>query len=210
VCADPFESPLPAAFYDRDTVEVARDLLGRVLWHRSEDGDAAGTIVETEAYGPDDPASHAFRGPTPRNAAMFGPPGHAYVYRIYGIHWCVNAVTAPVGVGEAVLIRALEPTIGHELMRRRRPVAASYTLCAGPSRLCQALGITGALDASSLVEGPLRIVGQPDRPIEVVAVPRIGVSRAAEWPARFCVVGSRCLSRPARVPREASCSGMPC
>ncbi len=189
-------SPLPAAFYERDTLAVARDLLGRMVVHRTPDGDIGGMIVETEAYGPDDPANHAYRGPSPRNRSMFGPPGRAYVYRIYGVHWCLNAVTGPPGTGEAVLIRALEPRLGVDAMERRRGTAEVRLLCGGPGRLCQALGIDGALDGADLADSPLVIAGEPPSGLVAVAAVRIGITRAADRPWRFVVSGSPFVSRP--------------
>jgi DNA-3-methyladenine glycosylase len=158
----------------------------------------AGRIVEVEAYtGPDDPAAHSFGNrKTARNAAMFGPPGCAYVYRSYGMHWCVNVVTERRGYPTAVLIRALEPLQGIEDMRIRRGVVRERLLCAGPGRLCQALAITGEHDGVPLQRGPLRVLrAEPEQALEIGVGGRIGVSRAQDWPLRFCVVGSRWLSR---------------
>jgi DNA-3-methyladenine glycosylase len=157
----------------------------------------AAVIVETEAYGgPNDPASHAAttRGRTERNRAMFGPPGHAYVYRSYGVHWCMNVVTGPEGVPQAVLIRGVEPLEGEELMERRR--SGVRPLGAGPGRLCDALAITGALDGHDLRQQPLVLSTGWSVPGEAVGVsPRVGVSRAANWPYRFYVRGSDGVSR---------------
>ncbi len=197
---------LPPSFYERDTQRVARELLGSVLVSRVGGVWTAGRIVETEAYvGPHDPASHAAEriGRTARNAAMFGPPGRAYVYRIYGLHWCLNAVTGPEGQGTAVLIRALEPLEGLEVMAERRATGSRsgaapppLALASGPARLAQALGITGELDTHPLDAPPLWIeAGAPVPPDAVAAGPRIGVTRAADWPLRFVVRGSRWLSR---------------
>lgn len=187
--------PLPRSFYERPATAVAADLLGHVLVHAAPDGMGAGVVVEAEAYGADDPASHAFGGPTPRNAAMFGRAGRAYVYRSYGVHWCMNVVTGNEGVGEAVLLRALEPIAGLEAMRRRRPGALDRDLCRGPGRLTAALGITGALDRCELTEGGVWICGAHVRTGEVLARPRIGVTRGADRLWRFCLSGSRLLSR---------------
>lgn len=187
--------PLPHTFYDRDTVVVARELLGRTLVRRTPQGVLAGVIVETEAYGPDDLANHAARGKTARNATMFGPPGFAYVYRIYGMHWCLNAVTRGEGFGEAVLLRALEPVAGIEAMRRSRGVEEARLLCAGPGRLCAALGITGALDGADLTGPDLCITGEQPTGLEVVTTTRVGITQAADLPWRFYVAGSRFVSR---------------
>ena len=179
-----------AALFTRPVLDLARDLLGMTLLL---DG-VGGVIVETEAYGRDDPASHSANGPTPRNRAMFGPPGRAYVYRSYGIHWCFNVV----GGGEpgcAVLVRALEPTLGLDAMRARRGLDDPRRLCAGPGRLCQALGLDASHDGRALDAAPLALLPRHGTPT-IVAGPRIGISRAADLPWRFGVAGSRFLSRP--------------
>jgi len=154
-----------------------------------------GTIVETEAYDAEDPASHAFRGPTPRNGVMFGPVGRAYVYRSYGIHWCLNLVCGPQP-GAAVLIRALAPTVGLALMAERRGLSAPRLLCSGPGRLCQALGITVAQNGLSVTEAPFELLAPAARPVEVLVGPRIGLTKGAETPWRFGVKGSPHLSKP--------------
>ena len=184
------------AFYNRAVVEVARDLVGCVLSH---DG-TAGVIVETEAYHQSEPACHAFVGLTPRTRTLFGEPGRAYVYRSYGIHACLNAVSEPVGVGAAVLIRALEPVAGIEEMRRRRGVERLESLCSGPGKLTQALAIELADDGVDLFAGRLRISPRPRawRSMQVAADRRIGITKAVELPWRFCGAGSRFLSRPVR------------
>jgi DNA-3-methyladenine glycosylase len=193
---DPLElPPVPSDLYEQETLVVARELLGCVLVSRRGDELAAGRIVETEAYLRDDPASHSFRGQTARNRVMFGPPGHAYVYFTYGAHWCLNAVTAPEGVGEAVLIRALEPLAGIELMRRRRGVEEPRLLASGPGRLTQALGITGELNGVSLASGALAILGPAAQPVEIVEGPRVGIRQAVEHAWRFFEAGSRFVSR---------------
>ncbi|MBL8861336.1 MAG: DNA-3-methyladenine glycosylase [Planctomycetes bacterium] len=178
------------------TPELARALLGAVLVHETEEGLAAGRIVETEAYlASGDAASHSRSGPTARNASMFGPPGRAYVYLSYGVHCCFNVVSAARGVGEAVLVRALEPLAGLDLMRARRGHGASRSLCAGPGRLCQALAIGLAHDGADLTRGRLRL-WLPRGPVSAIAVtPRVGVSRDAHLPLRFLLAGSAFASR---------------
>jgi len=192
-------SALPASFYARPTSEVARRLLGQVLISEVRGRRVAGRVVETEAYiGPEDPACHGYGARrTRRNERLFGPPGTAYVYFTYGMHWCLNAVTEAEGFPAAVLIRALEPLEGLETMRRRRGGVSDPRLCSGPARLCEALGVTGRLDGVSLQRGPLRIVrGPATRRFAVVVTPRIGISRAAEWPLRFVIEGSPWVSAP--------------
>jgi DNA-3-methyladenine glycosylase len=199
-------APLPRAFYERHPVVVARDVLGRVLVHDGADGRCAGRIVEVEAYrGALDPASHAFRGRTARNATMFGPAGHAYLYFIYGVHWCLNLVTEGEGRASAVLVRALEPLAGIERMRARRGVAEDRRLACGPGNLAAALGLARAHDGTDLTRGPLWVSDRPpDRAGRRVAVgPRIGITRAAGRPWRLWLAGHPCVSaertaRPAR------------
>ncbi len=171
-------------------LDLARALVGATLLL---DG-VGGTIVETEAYGRRDPASHSVNGPTPRNRAMFGPPGRAYVYRSYGIHWCFNVVGGEEP-GCAVLVRALEPTQGLDAMRSRRGLDDPRRLCAGPGRLCQALGLDAAHDGLPLDAPPFALLPRTEAP-PLVAGPRIGISRAADLPWRFGLAGSRFLSRP--------------
>ncbi|OGU04907.1 MAG: hypothetical protein A2W29_13050 [Gemmatimonadetes bacterium RBG_16_66_8] len=198
----PRRRPLPARFFARDTEEVAHDLIGCVLETRTGGTRTAGRIVEVEAYvGPDDPAAHGYGWRrTARNDALYGPPGTCYVYFIYGAHWCANAVTERDGFPSAVLIRSLEPLVGVTVMRRRRRVRALERLCAGPGRLCQALGIDGRLNGAGLSGPRILILPGPVRAERIAASPRIGVSRAADWPLRFYVEGSRWLSRaPGRV-----------
>jgi DNA-3-methyladenine glycosylase len=173
--------------------EVASELLGVTLLVEG----VGGTIVEVEAYDHEDPAAHGYRGRTPRNASMFGPPGHAYVYRSYGIHWCLNLVCEQEGSASAVLVRALEPTSGLEEMRQRRGVTDDRLLCAGPGRLCQALGVTREHDGLPLDRSPFELLPRREEP-EVVAGPRIGITLAADRPWRYGVEGSRFLSRPFR------------
>jgi DNA-3-methyladenine glycosylase len=179
------------SFFSRSVHEVAPELIGATLL---VDG-VGGVVVEVEAYDAEDPASHGYGGRTLRNEAMFGSPGHAYVYRSYGIHWCLNLVCEPEGRASAVLVRALEPTEGLEAMRARRGVDAPRLLCSGPGRLCQALGVTRAYDGLPLDEPPFRIVPRAAEP-QILAVPRIGITRAAALPWRYVAAGSRFLSRP--------------
>ena len=184
---------LPASFYDRPVLDVALDLIGCVVSHAG----CAGLIVETEAYHDSEPACHAFGGLTPRTRVLFGAPGLAYVYRSYGIHALLNAVCEPEGVGAAVLIRALEPLEGVEMMRERRGLTAVERLSSGPGKLTQALGIGLDLNGSDLSRGPIVISGPPaSSEVRQVAVTRrIGITKAEELPWRFCVAGSRFVSR---------------
>ena len=185
---------LPASFYGRPVVDVARDLVGCVVRF----GDAAGVIVETEAYHDSEAACHAHVGLTPRTHILFGPPGRAYVYRSYGIHALLNAVCEDEGTGAAVLIRALEPLQGLELMRARRRLERVEDLCSGPGKLTQALGIELDLNGSDLATGPISIEPPAPgwEPVEPAVGVRIGITKAAELPWRFCVPGSRSVSRP--------------
>ena len=182
------------AFYDRPVVDVAQDLLGRVVVHEG----CAGLIVETEAYHESEPACHAYVGVTNRTQTLFQPPGRAYVYRSYGIHALLNAVCEAEGVGAAVLIRALEPLDGLEAMRERRGLERPQDLCSGPGKLTQALGIELAHNGTDLRRGPVRILAGegPAGPGDIVTGTRIGITKAAELPWRFCAVGSRSVSRP--------------
>ncbi len=186
---------LPRDFYARPTAEVARDLLGKVLVH----GPTAGRIVETEAYlGLEDRAAHASRGLTERTRVLFGPPGHAYVYFIYGMYECLNLVAEPDGTPGCVLIRALEPLCGLARMRRRRPAARRpEELTSGPARLTQAMGITRAHYGADVTRGPLLVVRRLDRepPFQVEVTPRVGIRHCADWPLRFVIAGHSCLSR---------------
>ncbi len=205
---------LPSDFYARPVLEVARELIGCVVEHRPAGGGeplTSGVIVETEAYHDSEPACHAFVGLTPRTRILFGPPGRAYVYRSYGIHALLNAVCEPEGVGAAVLIRALQPLAGIEAMRARRsPLGAGggtamrdEELCSGPGKLTQALGIELSENGVDLARGPVRIlpreadrseIGQHEP--EIIAGPRIGITKAVELPWRFCVADNRNVSRP--------------
>lgn len=173
--------------------EVAPELIGATLLF----GGSGGTIVEVEAYDQDDPASHSFRGRTTRTASMFGPPGHAYVYRSYGVHWCLNLVCAENGRAEAALVRALEPTLGLGEMRARRGVTAPRALCSGPGKLCQALGITREHDGLPLDVPPFELYAR-DAVLPLAVGPRIGITRAADRPWRYGLAGSPFLSRSFR------------
>lgn len=189
---------LPESFYARETEIVARELLGAILVCRGEDGVTSGRIVETEAYlGEHDLACHASVGRTTRTAPLYGDPGTAYVYFIYGVHWCFNAVTRAPGLPSAVLVRAVEPIGGLELMRiRRRKVPHLVDLTNGPGKVCQAMGITGAHNRLSLQRPPLQIHrGDPVPDHDVEITPRIGITRCADWPLRWVVAGNPYLSR---------------
>jgi DNA-3-methyladenine glycosylase len=180
-------------FFARSVHEVAPQLVGATLLVNG----SGGTIVEVEAYDHEDPAAHGFRGRTERNASMFGPPGHAYVYRSYGIHWCLNLVCEEEGVASAVLVRALEPTAGLGEMRARRRLDNPRLLCSGPGRLCQALGVTREHDGLALDLPPFELharAGEED----VVSGPRVGIALAADRPWRYGLAGSKFLSRPLR------------
>ena len=178
------------AFYDRGVVEVARELVGCILRH----GETAGVIVETEAYHELEPACHAYVGLTPRTRILFGPPARAYVYRSYGIHALFNAVCQAEGVGAAVLIRALEPVDGLDVMRERRGLQSAEDLCSGPGKLTQALDIELADNDSDLLTGPITI--EPGESPALVAGPRIGITKATALPWRFSAAGSRFVSAP--------------
>jgi DNA-3-methyladenine glycosylase len=186
--------PRDAGFYRRSVHEVARDLVGCVIRH----GDTAGRVVEVESYHQEEPACHAYAGLTERTRVLFGPPGNAYVYRSYGIHALLNAVCEPEGEGAAVLIRALEPLDGIDEMRARRGLRRAEDLCSGPGKLTQALGIGLELNATDLERGPIRIEPAPPgwEGVEPVVGTRIGITKAAELPWRFCAPGSRSVSRP--------------
>ena len=189
-----YPGPLKPSFYDRPVVEVARELVGCLVSHH----ECSGVIVETEAYHQSEPACHAFVGLTPRTSILFGAPGRAYVYRSYGIHALLNAVAEPRGVGAAVLIRALAPVDGIDLMRRRRGLDRLERLCSGPGKLTQALGISLRDNGSDLASGPVMISARPPawRAVEIAASTRIGTTKAPELPWRFCAAGSRFASRP--------------
>jgi DNA-3-methyladenine glycosylase len=180
-------------FFARSVHDVAPGLIGVTLL---VDG-VGGTIVEVEAYDHEDPAAHGYGGRTPRNASMFGPPGHAYVYRSYGIHWCLNLVCEEEGVASAVLLRALEPTHGIEAMMERRGVDDERLLASGPGRLCQALAVTRDHDGLALDQPPFELLARTREP-ELAIGPRIGITKAAERPWRYALAGSRFVSRPVR------------
>ncbi len=188
---------LPRRFFARDPVVLARDLLGRVLFYRTAEGLLAGRIVETEAYtGEADAASHAFRGRTARNAVMFGPAGHAYVYFTYGMHYCLNVTANVPGIAGAVLLRALEPLAGVEIMQARSDRGPEPRLLSGPGKIGRAFGLTLADNGRDFTRGPLGLAaGSPLPDPEVARSPRIGISRAVQLPYRFTVVGSRSLSK---------------
>ena len=182
---------LSLTFFSHSVNKVARQLIGTTLLFKG----VGGRIVEVEAYHHTDPAAHSFRGPTSRNAVMFGPPGYAYVYRSYGIHWCLNFVCEPEGSASAVLIRAIEPQTGLAAMRRRRGLADERLLCAGPGRLCEALGITHAHNGLALDAPPFELFARTGR-TEIVTGPRIGITKAVDKPWRYGLKGSRFLSKP--------------
>jgi DNA-3-methyladenine glycosylase len=183
--------PLKRAFFARSVHEIAPELIGATLLVNG----VGGVIVELEAYHHTDPAAHSFRGPTARNMVMFGPPGFAYVYRSYGIHWCVNFVCEKEGSASAVLIRALQPTHGISAMRRRRGLHDERSLCSGPGKLCEALGITEAHNGLVLDEPPLALHAPAQKP-DIATGVRIGITKAAELPWRYGLQGSKFLSKP--------------
>lgn len=183
--------PLTRRFFGRSVHEVAPDLIGATLLFNG----VGGIIVEVEAYHHTEPAAHSYRGPTPRNQIMFGPPGYLYVYRSYGIHWCMNFVCEKEGSASAVLLRAIEPTHGLTAMRRRRGVADERSLCSGPGKVCEALAITRAHNGLALDEPPFALYARPAG-IEVVTGVRIGITKAADLPWRYGLKGSRFVSKP--------------
>ncbi|WP_213775199.1 DNA-3-methyladenine glycosylase [Bradyrhizobium sp. dw_78] len=187
----PLGKPLKRAFFDRSVHEVAPELIGATMLFNG----AGGLIVEVEAYHHTDPAAHSFRGPTPRNRVMFGPPGFTYVYRSYGIHWCVNFVCEPEGSASAVLIRALQPTHGIPAMRRRRGQEDERSLCSGPGKLCEALGITVKHSGLPLDAPPFALHARAGN-VDVVAGVRIGITKAADLPWRYGLKGSKFVSKP--------------
>ena len=182
---------LAKSFFNRSVLEVAPDLIGATLL---VDG-VGGRIVELEAYHHTEPAAHSYNGPTPRNAVMFGPAGYAYIYRSYGIHWCLNFVCEPAGSASAVLIRALEPVEGLPLMRRRRGLSDPRLLCSGPGRLCEALRVTALHNGLALTKPPFELYARAGK-VEIVTGPRIGLTKAVNTPWRYGEKGSRFLSKP--------------
>jgi len=183
--------PIGRSFFGRSVHEVAPDLIGTTLLVAG----VGGRIVEVEAYHHTDPAAHSFHGQTARNAVMFGPPGYVYVYRSYGIHWCLNFVCEPKGSAAAVLIRALEPQAGLATMRRRRGMSDQRLLCAGPGRTCEALGVTALHNGLPLDKPPFAILARAEA-VEVITGPRIGLTKAIDKPWRYGLKGSRFLSKP--------------
>jgi DNA-3-methyladenine glycosylase len=196
-----WNAPLPISFYARDPVDVAQAMLGCLLLKRDGRSIIGGRIVEVEAYlGPRDPASHAVVGRTARTHHLFGAPGTVYVYRSYGVHWCVNAVTQAEGSGSAVLIRAVQPLAGLEQLATRRPDAEdAWRWCRGPGRLCGAMAIDRSLDGTGLMSGELRLSARPVALTDpIVRTQRIGITKAADWPLRFLLTGERAVSGTAR------------
>jgi DNA-3-methyladenine glycosylase len=209
------EQRLDRSFFARSSLEVARDLLGRVLVKAEPEGTRlAARIGEIEAYREDDPASHSFRGRTARTEVMFGPPGRLYVYFTYGMHWCANAVTGRDGEGSAVLLRAAEPLDGLDLMRARRRTDDARLLCAGPARLCEAFGITGQDNGVDLVAKDSTLWLEPGSPVpdgSVVQGPRVGISVATDQPWRFAIGGDPYVSRtrPGPTAKQRGLRGSP-
>jgi DNA-3-methyladenine glycosylase len=193
----PLPPKLRQSFFDRPVLEVAPELIGVTLLVNG----VGGRIVEVEAYHHTDPAAHSYRGPTARNAVMFGPPGVAYVYRSYGIHWCLNFVCEQEGSASAVLIRALEPVAGIAAMQRRRGMADERTLCSGPGKLCEALAVTDRRNGLPLNRAPFELRARQAAP-PIAVGPRIGITKAIEHPWRYGLKGSRFLSRPFPVSRK--------
>jgi DNA-3-methyladenine glycosylase len=186
---------LRKSFFDRSVHAVAPDLIGASFLF----GGAGGIITEVEAYHHTDPAAHSYNGPTPRNSVMFGPPGYFYVYRSYGIHWCINFVCEAAGSASAVLLRAIEPTIGLAAMQKRRRTTDVRALCSGPGRLTEALGITVAQNGAAVDAAPFELRARSGS-VEIIAGPRIGITRAVELPWRYGLAGSRFLSKPFKCP----------
>ncbi len=192
------EEPYSQSFYEQETEIVARELLGSYMVYSSPEGLLAGRVVETEAYtGPHDPACHSARGKTQRNTVMFGPAGRVYVYLIYGMYYCFNVTTDSLAMPAAVLLRALEPLAGLEIMARRRGTENLRNLCSGPGKLCQALAINKDFNGFSVITGPIRFYPprSGDKVGPVVAAPRVGITKAADWPLRYYLEGSPFVSR---------------
>lgn len=187
---------LSTSFYLRDTCQVAMELLGKIIVHNSEEGLTAGMVVETEAYLQGDPSCHAYRGITPRNQVMFGPPGHVYIYFTYGMHYCFNVVTAAEGIGDAVLIRALEPLEGLDLMSKRRDRSSVLDFCSGPAKLVQAMGLVSELYGHDLTREPLTIhTGIDVEKEQIIVTNRIGIKLAQDLPLRFYIKDNQFVSR---------------
>ncbi len=190
---------LDKSFYDRNTTEVAKDLLGCILVNKTEKGITTGKIVEVEAYLEGDPASHSYKGKTIRNRAMFGPPGHAYIYFIYGMYYCFNVVTREEGVGEAILIRSLEPLGGIELMKKRRQhKTPTSNLCNGPAKLVRSMGIEHNYNDRNITKGDFFISDKIDKNIEIIQTARIGIKVGTQLLLRFYIKGSRFISKHSR------------
>jgi DNA-3-methyladenine glycosylase len=188
-------SRLPQTFFRREAPELARELLGCILVRQTPAGITKGLIVETEAYSQEDAASHSYKGETARTAAMFGPAGHAYIYFTYGMHYCFNVVSGGIGHGQGVLIRALEPLEGIELMKQRRHKHDNHELCNGPAKLVQAMGITRADYGKALYKGNLYVEKSSGNAIEIKSGPRIGITKAMDAPWRFWIDGNQHVSR---------------
>ena len=186
---------LPLSFYEnKSTVSLARDLLGTILVHQSDEGVTTGKIIETEAYLFNDPASHSFKGKTKRNFCMFGPAGTAYIYQIYGLHYCFNVVSKEENIGEAVLIRSLEPLEGLDLMKERRKLNSEKNLCNGPGKLVAAMGITSKLNGIKLISPQLHLLPTSKQEIKIISSPRVGISQATELHYRFYLEGNKFVS----------------
>ena len=186
---------LKKSFYNRNTVKVAKELLGKYLIHKTKDGTTIGKIVETEAYLSNDPGSHSSIGKTKRNEKMFGKPGKAYIYLIYGMYNCFNVVTKPKGIGEAVLIRALEPVSGINLMKKRRNTNNIKNLCTGPAKLAIAMALNSDLNGADLTKPPLKIMQKENSPLKITKTTRIGITKGSELALRFYIKDNQFISR---------------
>jgi DNA-3-methyladenine glycosylase len=192
---DNVQNILDHSFYNRFTVDVAKDLLGCILYNKTEEGITKGKIVEVEAYVQNDPASHSYNGKTSRNKIMFGPAGHAYVYFIYGMYHCFNIVTREEGIGEGVMLRALEPLEGLDLMKKRRRTNDLYNLCSGPAKLVQALDIKANYNGKNITKGNFIICNKSNEKIDIVETTRIGIKKGCELPLRFYIKGNSFISK---------------